>query len=113
MANWTGKKVALTGATGFVGYHVARQLHALGADVLALVRGTSNVQPLLGAGIPWPVVVALMLLAGGAIGIVQGYFVAFEGIPPFIVTLAGLSMIRGLALLLTKGYSIPIDPERH
>ena len=41
----------------------------------------------------------------------QGFFVAHEGIPAFIVTLAGLSSIRGTALLLTKGYSIPIDPE--
>jgi simple sugar transport system permease protein len=41
----------------------------------------------------------------------QGFFIAREGIPAFIVTLAGLSSLRGLALLLTKGYSIPIDPQ--
>jgi simple sugar transport system permease protein len=52
-----------------------------------------------------------MLLTGALIGAAQGYFVAFEGIPPFIVTLAGLSMIRGFALFLTRGYSIPIDPN--
>lgn len=77
-------------------------------SVLALVNALAAIS--LGAGVPWPVVVVLMLLAGAAIGVIQGYFVAYEGIPPFIVTLAGLSMIRGLALLLTKGYSIPIDP---
>ena len=78
-------------------------------SIVALINALSAIS--LGAGVPWPASVALMLLTGGAIGIVQGYFVAYEGIPPFIVTLAGLSMIRGLALLLTKGYSIPIDPE--
>ena len=78
-------------------------------SVLALVNALAAIS--LGAGVPWPVVVVLMLLAGGVIGVVQGYFVAYEGIPPFIVTLAGLSMIRGFALLLTKGYSIPIDPQ--
>jgi simple sugar transport system permease protein len=77
-------------------------------SVLALTNALAAIS--LGAGMPWPVVVILMLLTGGGIGVVQGYFVAYEGIPPFIVTLAGLSMIRGLALLLTKGYSIPIDP---
>src|ERR1700736_97782 len=77
-------------------------------SVLALTNALAAIS--LAAGVPWPAVVVLMLLAGGVIGIVQGYFVAYEGIPPFIVTLAGLSMIRGLALLLTKGYSIPIDP---
>jgi simple sugar transport system permease protein len=77
-------------------------------SVLALVNALAAIT--LGDGIPWPLVVVLMLLAGAAIGMMQGYFVAYEGIPPFIVTLAGLSMIRGFALLLTKGYSIPIDP---
>ena len=50
-----------------------------------------------------------MLLLGAAIGAAQGFFVAYEGIPAFIVTLAGLSAIRGVALLLTEGYSIPIS----
>jgi ribose transport system permease protein len=78
-------------------------------SILALVNALAAIS--LGAGIPWPAVVVLMLLAGVLVGLVQGYFVAYEGIPPFIVTLAGLSMIRGFALYLTKGYSIPIDPE--
>jgi len=60
---------------------------------------------------PWPLVVVLMLAAGAVIGAIQGFFIAYEGIPAFIVTLAGLSTIRGTALLLTKGYSIPIDPN--
>jgi simple sugar transport system permease protein len=56
-------------------------------------------------------VVLLMLGVGIVIGLFQGFFIAYEGIPAFIVTLAGLSSIRGTALLLTKGYSIPIDPQ--
>ena len=42
-------------------------------------------------------------------GCVQGWFIAWRGIPAFIVTLAGLSILRGLALYLTQGYSIPIN----
>ena len=78
-------------------------------SVLALVNALAAIS--LQAGIPWPVVVLLMLIVGVTIGLLQGFFVAYEGIPAFIVTLAGLSSIRGLALLLTKGYSIPIDPQ--
>ncbi|WP_246712268.1 MULTISPECIES: ABC transporter permease [unclassified Rhizobium] len=65
----------------------------------------------LQAGIAWPIVVVLMMLLGAATGLIQGYFIAYERIPAFIVTLAGLSVIRGLALLITGGYSIPVDPQ--
>ena len=52
MDRWQNKRVAITGATGFVGYHLARQLHERGADVRAIVRATSNIQPLRALGIP-------------------------------------------------------------
>jgi simple sugar transport system permease protein len=63
----------------------------------------------LAAGLPWPLVAVAMLLLGAITGGVQGWFAAYQGIPSFIVTLAGLSMLRGFALLLTQGYSIPIE----
>ena len=62
-------------------------------------------------GLPWPITVLGMLVSGAIIGVAQGWFVAYQGIPAFIVTLAGLSMLRGFALYLTKGYSIPIENE--
>jgi simple sugar transport system permease protein len=77
-------------------------------SILALVNALAAIS--LQAGVPWPAVVILMLALGVVIGLVQGFFIAHEGIPAFIVTLAGLSAIRGTALYLTKGYSIPIDP---
>lgn len=78
-------------------------------SVLAFTCALSAI--LLQEGAPWPVVVVTMLATGGLIGAFHGYFIAFHGIPAFIVTLAGLSMVRGTALLLTKGYSIPIDAQ--
>ncbi|WP_370675448.1 ABC transporter permease [Pleomorphomonas sp. PLEO] len=77
-------------------------------SVLALTATLSAV--LLQWGVPWPVVVFALLCLGAAVGALQGFFIAFEGIPAFIVTLAGLSVIRGIALLITGGYSIPVDP---
>jgi simple sugar transport system permease protein len=62
-------------------------------------------------GVPWYLVLALMIGVGVVIGLGNGYFVAYEGIPAFIVTLASLSIVRGLALLLTEGFSIPIDRD--
>ena len=61
------------------------------------------------AGVSWLLASLLVLAVGAVAGLVQGWFVASERIPSFIVTLAGLSILRGLALLLTRGYSIPID----
>lgn len=77
-------------------------------SVLALTATLSAAA--LQAGIPWPAAILLMLLLGALVGAIQGYFIAYERIPAFIVTLAGLSVIRGFALLITGGYSIPIEP---
>ena len=51
MFSWIGRKVAITGATGFVGSHAALELRRQGAEVVALVRATSNLHRLLAAGI--------------------------------------------------------------
>ena len=61
----------------------------------------------------WPVwvVVLVMLALGLGVGLINGYFTAYQTIPAFIVTLATLSIFRGLAQLLTQGYSVPIDPD--
>jgi simple sugar transport system permease protein len=65
----------------------------------------------LQAGLPWPIAVIGMLLVGALIGLFQGWFVAYQRIPSFIVTLAGLSALRGIALLMTQGFSIPIASD--
>ncbi|MCE5190993.1 MAG: ABC transporter permease [Actinomycetia bacterium] len=53
----------------------------------------------------------LVLLLGVAIGTVNGWFSSYQGLPPFIVTLATLSVVRGAALLITQGYSTPISSD--
>ncbi|EPN9891402.1 ABC transporter permease subunit [Klebsiella michiganensis] len=51
------------------------------------------------------------LLLGGLVGAINGFFIAYEGIPAFIVTLATLAVVRGIALLVTQGYSIPVPAD--
>ena len=48
-------------------------------SVLALVNALAAIS--LQASVPWPAVVVLMLALGVVIGLVQGFFVAHEGIP--------------------------------
>ncbi|MFC5849833.1 sugar ABC transporter permease [Deinococcus petrolearius] len=57
---------------------------------------------------PWSGVLTLLagLLVGAAIGAVQGAWVAYLGVPAFIVTLGGLLIWRGFAWVLTSGQTV-------
>jgi putative multiple sugar transport system permease protein len=46
------------------------------------------------------------LVAGAIIGAAQGWFVAYVRIPSFIVTLAGMLVFKGLALVMLQGQSV-------
>jgi putative multiple sugar transport system permease protein len=61
----------------------------------------------------WNVVPATLvcLAAGALIGAAQGWFVAYMRIPSFIVTLAGLLVFKGLALLVLQGQSLGPFPS--
>lgn len=50
-----------------------------------------------------PVATALAMLAALAVGIGNGVLVAYQQVPPIIVTLAGLIMGRGVAQVLVEG----------
>lgn len=57
-------------------------------------------------GLPPLVASALTLLLALGVGYIQGLAVDRLGIPPFVVTLAGLQIFRGAALLLSGGSTI-------
>ncbi|WP_119390865.1 ABC transporter permease [Taklimakanibacter lacteus] len=78
-------------------------------SVVALINASAAI--LLQAGMPWPLAVIGLILLGAALGATQGWFIAYQGIQAFIVTLAGLSALRGIALLMTEGFSIPISTD--
>jgi ribose transport system permease protein len=63
---------------------------------------------LLTAGLPWPAVVLLVLLAGVAIGLLNGVLTVYGDIPSFIVTLGTASVATGLAYTLTGSIAVPI-----
>jgi putative multiple sugar transport system permease protein len=56
------------------------------------------------------VTVLAALIMGFAVGAFQGWFIAYPKIPPFIVTLAGMLLFRGLTYIVTNVNPInPID----
>ena len=50
--------------------------------------------------------IPLSLAAGGALGALAGYFVAVRRMPSFVVTLAGMTIARGAALIVSEGRPI-------
>jgi D-xylose transport system permease protein len=58
----------------------------------------------------WIITVLAGLTLGGLIGGLQGFIVAYVGVPSFIVTLGGLLVWRGFAFQLADGQTIaPLD----
>ena len=57
--------------------------------------------------------IGLCLLIGIAIGMWQGFWIAYVGIPPFIVTLAGMLVFRGITLLILKGMTLAPFPVEY
>ena len=62
-------------------------------------------------GLPWWLAVLATLLAGGLIGAAQGYWVAYFGIPAFIVTLGGMLVFRALTLTVLGNQGIGPFPD--
>ncbi|AGZ43788.1 multiple monosaccharide ABC transporter permease [Actinoplanes friuliensis] len=60
--------------------------------------------------LPWPVAILFGLLIGAAIGAWQGFWVAYIGVPAFIVTLAGMLIFRGGNQFIGNASTIPV-PE--
>ncbi|PBB88330.1 ABC transporter permease [Mesorhizobium sp. WSM3876] len=66
---------------------------------------------LINAG--WPIWAAVLvtLLTGVAIGLFHGFGIVKMGLPPFIITLATMTSLRGIGLLMTNGNSISINSD--
>ncbi|MET8180414.1 multiple monosaccharide ABC transporter permease [Streptomyces sp. NPDC005336] len=60
---------------------------------------------------PWGVTLAVCLVIGAAAGAWQGFWIAYIGIPSFIVTLAGMLVFRGGTQILLDGQSLSPFPD--
>jgi ribose transport system permease protein len=69
-------------------------------SVIALV-GVLFVDLIANHGVPWPLALALMLALGAVIGLAHGLLITRMRLQPFIVTLCGLLIYRGVARFFT------------
>ncbi|MFQ9975445.1 MAG: ABC transporter permease [Butyricicoccus sp.] len=76
-------------------------------SVGSTVAFTGILAALLGKGdLPLIVPLVVAMLAGLAVGMVNGIGVAIGDLPPFIMTLGSMTAVRGLALLTSNGKPI-------
>lgn len=61
--------------------------------------------------VPWPLALLITIIIGAAIGAWQGFWVAYFGIPAFIVTLAGMLLFRALTLKVLGNQGIGPFPD--
>ncbi|MBZ9776184.1 MULTISPECIES: ABC transporter permease [Mesorhizobium] len=72
---------------------------------------TVVVAMMINAGFPIWLAILVTLLVGVAIGMFHGFGIVKMGLPPFIITLATLTSLRGIGLLMTNGNSININSD--
>lgn len=70
-------------------------------SVIALI-GTLFIDFVAVEGVPWPLAFLLMLALGTVIGLAHGWLITKLRLQPFIVTLCGLLIYRGIARFYTQ-----------
>ena len=108
-------------ATGMVLVIVSRNIDLSVGSLVGLVAMTyallmTDWLPALGIGADFPLRWAIALVIGGAlgafVGALQGFVIAYIGVPSFIVTLGGLLSIRGVVWYLSSGAAVSgLDPS--
>lgn len=81
-------------------------------SVVALVGAVAGVL-IVNNGMNIYLAMTICLLTGIAIGAWQGFWIAYVRIPSFIVTLAGMMLWRGVALLILNGLTISPFPQNY
>jgi ribose transport system permease protein len=67
---------------------------------------TAVIAGMLSSVVPVPLAFVLAILLGGAVGAINGVIVWNVSSSPIIITLGGLTLIRGLVVLITKGQAV-------
>lgn len=64
-------------------------------------------------GLNFIVSIIIMISFGLLIGAWQGFWIAYVRIPPFIVTLAGMLIFRGLSNVVLQGLTVPLTNQTY
>lgn len=73
--------------------------------------GAIGAELMMNKGVNMYLTIIIMLLIGIAVGAWQGFWIAFVRIPPFITTLAGMLIFRGLSNVVLNGMTVSIKEQ--
>ncbi|GLY14552.1 sugar ABC transporter permease [Kineosporia rhizophila] len=104
------KSYILILAIGMILIIIAGHIDLSVGSVLAATGAFSAVL-MVNHDVHWAIAIPLTLLMGAAIGAWQGYWVAYFGIPAFIVTLAGMLVFRAVTLIILGNQGIGPFPD--
>lgn len=62
-------------------------------------------------GIPWPLSILIAAVICTVLGLLQGAIINYFNVADFVATLAGLSIFRGITLIITQGHPISDLPD--
>ena len=101
------RQTAIVGilASGMVLIIVAGHIDLSIGSMVALTGGITAIANVWW-GLTTPLAIVLAVLTGIVLGIINGYLIAYQKIPAFIVTLGGMLIYRGIVKGLTKGETV-------
>jgi putative multiple sugar transport system permease protein len=83
----------------------------LSAGSVVAATGAFSAVLMVHHNVPWAIAIPLTLIFGALIGAWQGYWIAYFGIPAFIVTLAGMLIFRAVTLSILGNQGIGPFPD--
>ena len=106
------RQMAITGmlASGMVFIIILGEIDLSVGSSLGLLGGIAAIMDYTYHFPMWATVVTVIVL-GILIGLMNGYLVAYQRIPAFIVTLSGFLAFRGILLGITKGTTVPLESQ--
>ncbi len=104
------RQMAITGmlASGMVFVIILGEIDLSVGSLLGLLGGIAAIMDYTYHFPMWATVGTVIVL-GALIGLLNGYLVAYQRIPAFIVTLSGFLAFRGILLGITKGTTVPLE----